>query len=250
MIKEVKRFGNGAMILLPKEWEGAKVEVVKALKSKEEILEDVLEVLKPHLAKVQGIYLVGSYARGEQTLDSDVDILVLANEIFKPEKLGYSFIVVKEEHLSINGFHRILFLQQIKEAYPLLNRKLLYELKNNKISKQDIVDYLELASSSISIAKSFVKLAEEKGWTKELVQTLTYSLVLHIRGLLIIQSLVRGKKYSNKVLVRCLGELSNLALELYKSAKNKKPAIEINEPAIYIEKLIRIAEREYKNVKS
>ena len=120
MIKEVKRFGNGAMVLLPKEWEGAKVDVVRALKTKEEIVDEVLEILKPHLPKVRGIYLVGSYTRGEQTLESDVDILVIADEIFQVRKTGYSFIVAKEEHFLREGME--IINPYLAEEYQLANR--------------------------------------------------------------------------------------------------------------------------------
>jgi predicted nucleotidyltransferase len=46
------------------------------------ILEETLEIVKKHiaLAEIIGIYLVGSYARKEETNDSDIDLLIITSD--------------------------------------------------------------------------------------------------------------------------------------------------------------------------
>ena len=75
-VKKIVKVGNSAGVVLPREWYGgeARVELIKRPMN---IQEDVLKILRPHLPNILGIYIVGSYARGEQTSESDVDILVI-----------------------------------------------------------------------------------------------------------------------------------------------------------------------------
>ena len=58
---------------------------VNAMRSKNFTIEDIIGIVKPISQKyhVKKIYLFGSYARGEASVDSDLDFLVYGGEEFK-----------------------------------------------------------------------------------------------------------------------------------------------------------------------
>jgi len=82
IMRQVSRWGNGAGILLPREWMGNQVKVILIDRTLE-IKKEVFNILEPYLDDIVGIYLVGSYARREETEDSDIDILVLSHNLKK-----------------------------------------------------------------------------------------------------------------------------------------------------------------------
>ena len=68
LVRKIVRVGNSAGVVLPREWLNgtAKVELVR---KPLDIKGDILKILEPYLEDISGIYLVGSYARGEQRQD-------------------------------------------------------------------------------------------------------------------------------------------------------------------------------------
>ena len=63
-------------------------------------IEQILRDQKPYLAETHGVSEIGvfgSYVRGEQQPDSDVDILI---ELERPPKIGLIGLVELQEHLS------------------------------------------------------------------------------------------------------------------------------------------------------
>ena len=63
-------------------------------------IEQILRAQKPYLAETHGVSEIGvfgSYVRGEQQSDSDVDILI---ELERPPKIGLIGLVELQEHLS------------------------------------------------------------------------------------------------------------------------------------------------------
>ena len=63
-------------------------------------IERILRDQKPYLAETHGVSEIGvfgSYVRGEQQSDSDVDILI---ELERPPKIGLIGLVELQEHLS------------------------------------------------------------------------------------------------------------------------------------------------------
>ena len=64
---EVRKWGNSAGILVPREWLGEKVIVSRVPKKK--IKEQILEIIEPYLEHILGVYLFGSRARGEERED-------------------------------------------------------------------------------------------------------------------------------------------------------------------------------------
>ena len=77
-IKKTIKAGNSSAVVLPRAWLNKEVRIELVKKTPETILHDVLEILKKNidLASVIGVYLVGSYARGEAKKRSDIDILI------------------------------------------------------------------------------------------------------------------------------------------------------------------------------
>ncbi|MBS3085545.1 nucleotidyltransferase family protein [Candidatus Pacearchaeota archaeon] len=66
------------------------VEKVKNLKKLNKLLPEIIKILKKHNVKKAGIF--GSYARGEEKKDSDIDIL-----IEPPKGIGFGFVRIQFE---------------------------------------------------------------------------------------------------------------------------------------------------------
>ena len=75
LLKEVKPFGNGAQIIVPKEWTGKTVLITLQSKTLEDIKKDLLNNIKG-LDKVACIAIIGSYVRNENLPESDVDVVI------------------------------------------------------------------------------------------------------------------------------------------------------------------------------
>ena len=63
---------------------------VKNLKKLNKLLPEIIKILKKHNVKKAGIF--GSYARGEEKKDSDIDIL-----IEPPKGIGFGFVRIQFE---------------------------------------------------------------------------------------------------------------------------------------------------------
>ena len=82
-IKKTVKSGNSSAVILPRSWLNKEVRVELIKKTSETILLEVIKVLREYLdlKEIIGIYLTGSYARGEEDENSDIDILVLTKDI-------------------------------------------------------------------------------------------------------------------------------------------------------------------------
>src|SRR3989338_11049278 len=122
LIKPIVRVGNSAGVLLPKNWINGKARI-ELIEKPIDIKKDILEILDPYLQNIEGIYLIGSYARGEQTKESDVDVLVITNKINKKIKRGkYELILISKENVESALEKNILpILPLLKEAKPIIN---------------------------------------------------------------------------------------------------------------------------------
>jgi len=250
--KLVQRFGNGGHIVLPKEYVGRRIRFLTEPKTFEDIKSEIFEILKPHLEKILGIYLYGSYARNEQTVSSDIDILIVTNEKFKiNNKLdNYSIVSVTikeiEETLDKNA---VLILPIIKEAETIINPDLLAEYKNYRFTRKNTKLFIDSTIESLKLNKKGLELDFEIG-------SLVYSLILRIRGLLIIKLLLNKKLYSKIALFGHL-EKNNIAkgkiIELYRIYCSERDNIKVKESNIIgkaeIEKLLAIVEKLLKDVK-
>ncbi len=193
--KKVISMGNGAGIYVPKEYEGMEVSVI-ILEGIEEIKKRILGRLIRFMPNIIGVYLYGSYARGEEEKESDIDILVITKE--KEPKIKEIFddidvriLTLEELKKGVKNFPAIT-LPILKESKVFLNPLLLEELKNSKINFKNFKWHFEDIKRIIKITKAFVKIDEE-----EISPDNIYSLIMRIRICNMMESLIRDKPFSN-----------------------------------------------------
>jgi predicted nucleotidyltransferase len=220
LIKETIRVGNSAGVLLPKKWLNSQVKVVlQPLNIKKEILEILLE--ENLLAEVQGIYIVGSYARNEQTIDSDADILVITNTLKKLIKKGkYDITLIPKENVENQLKKNILpLLPMLIEARPLLNAELIKPYKNTKLTKRNLDFHIETTKSAMKVIEKSISLSKDMEIKESGASS--YSLILRLRGIYIIDCLIKKKKWSKKELLELIKNISGslIAYEGYLKVK-------------------------------
>ena len=250
--KLVQKFGNSGHIVLPKEYIGKRIRFILEPKTFNDIKSEILEILNLYFESILGVYLYGSYARNEQTIDSDIDILVITNTKLKiiDKVEDYSVISVTLRELETTlGSNAVLILPIIKEAKTIVNPVLLEKYKEYKFSKDNTRLFIENSEKILELNKRGLDLEFEIG-------SLIYSLILRIRGLLMIKFLLNNKLYSKLVLFSYLknhGISNDKIEELYLIYSKEKNDIKITESNLIskevVKKLLIIAEDLLKEVK-
>lgn len=197
-VKQVSKWGNSAGVLLPREWLGSKVKVV-LLNPVQDSKKETFALLEPYLEEVQGIYLTGSYARQEQTPESDVDVLVITKSLRKEIVSGkYMFSCIPLESIKKSlKKDAISFLPRIREAQPWLNAPLLAELREIPITKQSFKPFKEATKRIIDINSRILAL-EGKDAQKYSIYGVVYSVILRLRGVFLMHCAIEGKTYRKK----------------------------------------------------
>lgn len=236
-IKKAIKAGNSSAVILPRAWLNKDVRVELAKKTHEIMLFDVINISKKYidLKDITGIYLTGSYARGEEEEDSDIDILVVTKGIDKEMiKEGvYNIFIVSSELLKQKLNQDIFPIgQMLKEAEPLLNSDYLYSIQV-KITRKNIKWYLDTTEEKLRIIKEVINKTKKKN-KKYLTDKVAYTLVLRIRTLYIIKKLIENAEYSKKNFIRIIKNISKgaNAYERYLAVKNnleEKNGISIEE---------------------
>jgi predicted nucleotidyltransferase len=218
LLKKCKPMGNSAAVYVPKEWENRKVLV--RLMSPREI---ALDVLQEHMSHVIGAYLYGSYVRGEETSESDVDILVVASkkfEIKKEPSLDITVVTLNEVDSILNK-DPIQLTPILAEAEPLLNDALLKELKSREI---DPTKYLKLVKDNTRILKESKELIEKRAR----IGAVIYSLMIRLKAVYLVKKILSGTRYTSKgykqyVLSQGLDEESYNGLNMvYRAVRDEK----------------------------
>lgn len=249
ILRNVVNWGNGAGVLLPREWAGGQVKVTLINRTLE-IKKEVLSILAPYLEDIIGIYLVGSYARGEQEKESDVDVIAISENTKKEIVSGkyHISLVPVESALKTIEKNPLMILPRLKEAKVIMNSFLLNELASKKVKKSSFKDFAEECERVVKINRGLMDLG--KGIDPEVV----YSLILRLRGVFLAKSLIKEDKYSKKEFLRWIGNgISQEEIvkiyNIYRSFKdNKKTKVQVKiEDA---EKLIELLEKEAKNLKN
>ena len=111
LVKRVVRSGNGGAVWVPKDWLGQEVIVILPQKPKLELKERIIHLLEPYLKDIIAVFIYGSYARHEETKESDIDVVVITE---KPLKIN-----IKEPKLEINVFELDKFKKAI-EKHPVM----------------------------------------------------------------------------------------------------------------------------------
>ena len=248
IIKNVGSWGNGAGILLPKEWVGNQVKVILIDRTLE-IKREALNILEPYLEDILGIYLVGSYARGEQDSKSDVDILAISSKTKKEIKSGkYNVSISTVESLKKTVLVQPeLILPRIKEAKVIFNPLLLKEFEN-KVNKKSFKEFYEDSKRMLKVSEEFTKIDDKEGVFLE-SHSVIYSLILRLRGLFLIKCLLSEEKYTKKAFEKWIlsildkGEFNN-CYEIYRLEKEDKPSKLIKVKIKTAQNLIKFLEDE------
>ncbi len=223
LIKPIVKVGNSAGIVLPKEWYGGKAKV-ELIKKPLNIKRDIFEILGQYLDDIQGVYLVGSYARGEETEKSDVDVLVITNKINKRFEQGkYNIILVSQKQIENSLQNNLLpILPMLKEAKTLLNKDLILDYQKTPLTKKNLRFHIETTKSAMKMNKAAIEL--DKDCMSNTGDASAYSLILRLRSIYIVDCLKKNKKWSTKEFVnltkKAAGSLN--AYEGYLRVKSDK----------------------------
>ncbi len=223
IIKQTFKLGNSAGVLLPKEWKDKKVKIQLIEKS---ITDDILEILKEKnlLVHVIGIYLTGSYARGEESPSSDVDILIITDNINKQLKIReYEIVFVSREKFEKNIKKSLYLASLVNESKTILNNYFIDNYKKS-IIKISIKKNLEEIKSIIKINEKSIDI--DKQMKQNIPDETIYSIILRLRELYLINCIINNKKCSNYEFTGKIKEISG-SIEPYNAylrIKNDKPS--------------------------
>jgi len=242
MIKQIVRVGNSAGVILPKEWLNGKAKV-ELIVAPTDIKKEIFEILKDYLWDIRGIYLAGSYARKEETEKSDIDTIVITGKTNKKiEKGKHSILFISQEKVEAALKDNVLpILPMLKEAKTLLNEELIIKYKQTELTQKNLAWHIESTKSILKIIKEFIELNREYGKTSDAV---SYSLILRIRGIYIVDSLIKKKMWTKKELLKLIDKISGSleAYEGYLRVKNNMRKKE-NLPIEQAEKLYNYIDR-------
>lgn len=196
ILRKVTEVGNGAHIFVPKEWINDEVFIVRV--PKKDIKEEIIKLVYPNLEKVIAIFLYGSYARNEQTEESDIDAIIIAKEKFEIQKKEkFEIILLAEDKIETAiQINPVLLYSILHEAKPLLNSAYLEKLQKIKIKPLYFKDFIEDTERLIKINKEMLELDKLSG--KKSSNSTIYSLILRLRGIFIINKILKKEGYSNK----------------------------------------------------
>lgn len=253
LLRNIVRVGNSAGVILPKEWYGGQAKVV-LLQKPISIEKDVLEILSPYLESILGIYLVGSYARNEQTSGSDVDVIAISKNLKKEITSGKYHISIYtlesiEKTLQDNA---MIIAPRLLEAKPILNSSLLDALKQVIAKKFVFGKYIEETKRVVKINRELLNLDKEHN--PKTSESIVYSLMLRLRGIFIIKTILRKEKYSTRLFLKWLEKAQinkREAIMLYNVYKAVRDNQKIKETikVDLAEKLLIFIEKEVENVK-
>jgi len=226
ILRRTIKSGNASAVVLPKTWLAKTVRIELIEKDNYMILQEVLEIIKSsvELSEIFGVYLVGSYARKDRENSSDIDILVLSEktdrEIIKER--GYEILIVSKGLLDYKLKKNLLPIgTMLREAIPLLNGKLIRDLKV-KVTKENVKWYIETTRERLKVIRESVDRIEKNKPNGKLNDLVSYSLVLRLRTLYMINCLIKNKAYKKEDFVRLIKNISGslISYERYTHLKN------------------------------
>lgn len=256
IIKTVVKSGNGGAVWVPKNWLGQEVVVILPQKPKLELKERIISLIEPYLKEVISVFIYGSYARHEETKESDIDVMIITE---KPLKMN-----IKEPKLEITAFelgklkkaiekHPVMYYQMVQEAEPLINAHVLEDLKNIRLENKNFKEYLNETKEHLKSNKELLELDKLDG---EFIKSYSaiYSAILRLRGIFIIECILNKENFSNKNFKRWLarGGVNNDEFEqiysVYRSIRDNKKIKNIKIKISAAEKLLNILEKELKHI--
>ena len=241
IIKKTRTVGTSSGVLLPKSWLGRNVVVTLHFPSQEEILNEVLTLArdKLFLEEIKGIYIIGSYARGDFNAESDIDILVITsskNGIIKKD--NYEINIISESILLKNLKTNLYIQTAIKESVSLLNSDLIKKIKGLKIKLKTIKITSEI-KRIIRINKEAILMYEKK-----VPDGIIYSIVLRLRELFFLNCLIKKSNYNHKKFISLIGQEKYNAYLRIKNDKKERNDVTLSEA----KELIDLSEQCLKNL--
>ena len=206
-IKKTVRAGNSSAVILPRAWLNQEVRVELVNKTNDKILHEALTIVSKHMntKEIIGVYLVGSYARGEESKESDIDILIITHNTDK-EMINegiYNILIVSEKLLNWKLKNDLLPLgMMIREAVPLINSSYLDSIKINT-NKVNLKWYVDTTKDKLELIRRALDSTRGK-----VANSVIYTLILRIRTLYTIRKLIDNEKYSKKEFVKLISKVS------------------------------------------
>lgn len=221
LIRRTRELGTSAGVLLPKSWLNKNVAVQVILPAKEEIAREVMRMLieKNLASDAKGVYLFGSYARGDPDFNSDIDILVLTNKtnrIVKHE--NYEILLVSEENFSKRLSESLNFISFLKEAKTIFNDWLIEKYRHAG-RKFDVQKHLKETEKILKINKESAVLCKKEN--ENVPDGVIYSIVLRLRELYLIKCLFSNKEYSKDEFIKIAGEKAYNSYSLVKMGQKE-----------------------------
>src|SRR3989344_8231409 len=195
--KKVVKSGNGGAVWVPKAWLGEEVVVILPEKPRLDVRERIIHQLEPHLKDIVSVSLYGSYARGEQTQGSDVDVLVITQEKKHLHIQGLDILSISLHQLQKAIVkYPVLYYHIIQEAQPLVNSPVLQELKKTKVTYKNFKNYLHETKEHLHSNKELVELDKLDG---DMLRStsVAYSSLLRLKGFYIIDCFVKKKVFTS-----------------------------------------------------
>jgi len=248
LIKKTIQVGNSAGVLLPKEFLNTRVKVIlQPLDIERDILDILLE--EKMLKEILGVYLIGSYARKEQTLESDVDVLIITENINKKiEKGKYEIICVSKEEVERQLKENIFpILPMMLESKTIINNNLIKDYISSSLTKKNLKWHIDTTKSAMNVVRESIKLYEEIG--KKVIDGISYSLILRLRTIYIINCLKNKKIWTKKEFLNLIKKISGslIAYDRYLSSKNNN-SMGYKLPIIEAKKLMEYNNREIRKI--
>ncbi len=253
IVKQVVKSGNGGAVWVPKDWLGEEVIVIRPEKQRLEPREMILHLLEPYLKDIISVGICGSYARKEQTKESDIDALVITKD--KRLKLNFKDYGVDATVIPLDKIGKIIkkypvvYYQMIREAEPLINSYVLNEIKGIKINKSSFETYLKETEEHIKSNAELLELDKlDSIYLKS--YSVLYSIILRLRGLFIIKCILKNIFFSNKQFKKWLiGEGITIqehdnAFKIYRLVRDDKADKKLRIGIGVVEKLLNLLGKE------
>ncbi len=252
--KKVARSGNSGAVWVPKNWLGEEIIVTRLETPKLSLEEEIINLVLPYLRSISGIFLYGSYARKEETKDSDIDVLIIAKHKFRAEntkKFDIEIIEVKKIKKAVQKNPFVYAI--INEAKPIINSALLDELKQSKKDFRSFINWFkETTKDSIKSTEELIELDKiESNYLTS--YSVLYSLILRLRGIFLINLLPNNKSFSNhlfkKFIFKHISEQEfNRVYKVYRNIRDNKKVENLEIEINTADKLLKLLKEEIENL--
>lgn len=248
--KRVARSGNSGAVWVPKEWLGEEILVTRIEPPKLSLSEEVINIVFPYLKGISGVFLYGSYARKEETKDSDIDILAIAESKFNLKNRKKFDIEIIETGKIKEAVQKNPFVYAIiNESRPIFNNSLLNELRQSKKDFKEFINWFkETTRDSIKSTKELIELDKlESSYLTS--YSVIYSMILRLRGIFLIKSILKDEMFTNYSFKRfMLNYLSESEFKrvyiVYRSVRDNSKLKNIKIEMMIANKILEVLEKE------